>query len=227
MDCLQIDEMMSLQLDGLLTPDEERAFLAHVTVCAQCKPVWTAMELANSLLCASVREPLPVPVDFTARVMQKVSASAVQYPAVQVVPAEAMGPAVVLPSILPPQFANGDNAVFVPGVNLQEWQQRLGSYVRGIAAVALSLAASVGVLLVLLVSGTIEPGTTLGPTIDALRTFFGSLDTWARSLAGGFGGELLAIAGMVMALMILAAWQIVHTYHRAVETPYEMVAEAA
>lgn len=227
MDCLKIDEMMSLQLDGLLAPHEERLFLAHVSECADCKPLWAAMELANSLLCASAREPLPVPADFAVRVMQKVAASPVQYPVLQTAHVEALGPAVVLPSVLPPQFVNGDNAVFVPEVSLQELQHRLGSYLRGIAAVALSLAASFGLLLLLLVSGTIQAGDALSPTIDTLRTFFGSLDTWARSLASGFGGELLALGGMVMALMVLAAWQIVHNYHRAAEVPYDMVAEAA
>jgi hypothetical protein len=228
MDCLKIDEMMSLQLDGLLAPDEERQFLAHVSHCATCSPVWTAMELADSLLSASAREPLPVPADFTIRVMEKIAVSSVQRTALQYGPAEAVGPAVVLPSVLPPQFANGDNTLFIPDLNLQELQHRLGNYVRGVAAVALSLAASFGLLLALLVSGAIQPGAALAPTVDTLRTFFGSLDTWARSFVGGSTSQLVALAGIVMALMALAAWQIVHNYHRAAEAPYDVfVPEAA
>ncbi len=227
MNCNEIDEMMSLKLDGLLAPEDERRFLDHVAGCTACLPVWEAMTLADSLLCASAREMLPVPEGFTAKVMEKVAVSTVARPALESAGVRVVGPAVVMPSVLPPQFANGDNSLFIPEINLQEWQHRIGGYLRGIAAVALALAASFGVLLALLVFGTVQPDASLAPLVETLKTFFGSLDTWARSLASGVGTQVLVVAGVVMGLMALAAWQIVNSYHHAAEVPYEMVAEAA
>jgi len=226
-DCNQIDEMMSLKLDGLLAPEDDRRFLDHVAGCTACLPVWEAMRLADSLLCESARELLPVPEGFTVKVMEKVAVSIVVRPVLEPIGVHVASPTVVLPSVLPPQFANGDNSLFIPEINLQEWQHRIGGYVRGVAAVALALAASFGVLLALLVFGAIQPDPSVAPLVETLKTFFGSLDIWATSLASGVGTQVLVVAGLVMGLMGLGAWQIVNSYHHAAAVHYELVAEAA
>jgi len=98
MGCQQIDQMMSLKLDGLLSAEEDLQFHEHVAGCTLCRSTWEAMQFADALLCASALEPLPVPVGFTAKVMQRVAVTVVQRP----VAVPVAGPALALPSVLPP-----------------------------------------------------------------------------------------------------------------------------
>lgn len=226
MDCTNYDEMMSLHLDGLLGPEDERLLLAHVKACKHCEPIWSALWTAHTLLIESASEPVALPGDFTVKVMNRVAAVAVTRPDFEM--AAAVGqPAPVLPSILPPQFGGPDNPFYLPELSLHDWQARVATYVRGVATVALSVAATVGILLALLVSGSLQPDASLAPIVDTLRTFFGSLDTWASSLMGGIGTQALVIGGTIMGLMALAGWQIVANYHSAAEMDFESTAGEA
>lgn len=50
MRCQTADRLMSLQLDGLITPDDARELAAHLAHCARCAESWAAMCQADSLL---------------------------------------------------------------------------------------------------------------------------------------------------------------------------------
>ena len=201
-------EMMSLKLDGLLDGAEREDLDRHVAACSECALTWTTLQRADSLLCASVAEPLPVPVDLHARVMYRVAATPVWRP--QTVPrlAPATAPLVVVPEM----------SIW------SDWQQRLGAYARGIAGVALSLFGTVALLLTLLTSGSISLGGPFASVAEVLRTFSGAAGMWVRSVVMAVGPEAWASAGVVLALLVLVGWQMVTSYQRAALIPYEQAA---
>src|SRR4051794_10676231 len=81
MACQQIyDELMSLQLDGMLDAEDERRLLAHIGTCDECTTLWGAMNEAHAMFVASAQAPQPIPTGFTLRVMERVSASVVLRP---------------------------------------------------------------------------------------------------------------------------------------------------
>jgi hypothetical protein len=99
-----------------------------------------------------------------------------------------------------------------------EWQRRIGSYVRGMAAVGLSIAGTVGLLLALVLSGTIKLSGPAGDAVDTMRTFFQAAETWVRSLFVGFGPGLLAVASVMIGILLLVGWQVISGYyHSALE----------
>jgi hypothetical protein len=231
MPCLaDYDELMSLKLDGLLANDEERHLDDHIKNCADCGLMWAAMRQANELIWVSAREPLPVPSDFQAKVMMRLAAPAPARQAVQeydplFLPGFGrLGSTDVLSPVRTPALAaiapahtrrlNAAPTGYLPGV-YADWQNRVLSYVRGVAAVALSIAGVVGLLLALTMSGTIQ---LTGPAADAMgvvQTFVEALDGWVRSLFVGIGPGIVTVSALMLGIMLLVGWQVVSAYQRA------------
>lgn len=66
MQCFRWDELMSLRLDGLLSPDQQQQLQAHLAECQTCREQWAVVSWLSLRLKA---EPPAVPApDFTARV---------------------------------------------------------------------------------------------------------------------------------------------------------------
>ncbi|MDQ3928415.1 MAG: zf-HC2 domain-containing protein, partial [Chloroflexota bacterium] len=159
------DELMSLKLDDLLGPAEDARLQAHLTGCADCALTWQAMSEADALLCASATAPVPVPGNFHAAVMLKISQAHVYRP-----PVAELQPALgaALGSVLPASPAPPVTPAGAPGLDedpWQEWQRRLSQYLRGAAAVGLSIAGTAGLVLALMLSGAME---VEGPFADFL-----------------------------------------------------------
>ena len=70
--CQVYRRWMSLKLDRLLTPEQERALQAHLETCAACRAEWEALQFVSRLLA----EPLmvPAPAGFVARVERRLAA---------------------------------------------------------------------------------------------------------------------------------------------------------
>ncbi|MEO8287255.1 MAG: zf-HC2 domain-containing protein [Chloroflexota bacterium] len=209
----EYDELMSLKLDALLDSQEETRLDEHLKSCADCGPLWAAMQQMNEILCASALEPLPVPSDFHAKVMVRIAVSApaaVLAPGPVYVPATAPNVVMVTPSLtrrlgeLPTAYLAG----------YAEWQKRTAQYLRGMAAVGLSIAGTVGLLLALMLSGTIKLSGPAADAVGTVRTFFQAIDTWIRSLFVGFGPGLAAIGVLLVGILLLVGWQVVNGYHR-------------
>src|SRR5437879_600648 len=103
------DEMMSLQLDGLLDAEDEHRLLTHVASCGVCAPFWDAMKEADVLLATSSREPAPLSSNFAFKVMERVSQTTVVRPQIELEPERAVGPIPVIgmprpTSVLPPMM---------------------------------------------------------------------------------------------------------------------------
>jgi hypothetical protein len=96
----------------------------------------------------------------------------------------------------------------------REWQGRLAAYARGIAAVALSLAGTAGLLLVLLLTGVLQVEGPSATLVEALRTFFSAAETWVRALFASSAAGLLTVGALVLALLALVGWQVVASYQR-------------
>jgi anti-sigma factor RsiW len=64
------DMMISLSLDGQLSPDEERDLRQHLQTCDTCASAWRRMTLLDAMFSHPVNA--PAPVDLTARVMAHV-----------------------------------------------------------------------------------------------------------------------------------------------------------
>jgi hypothetical protein len=221
MDCTKYDELMSLHLDGLLEADDEKDLLKHIAICEDCAPIWLAMTMADSLLVASAAKSLPPPVDFTAKVMLRVSATSIVRPVFEQVAVPQLVPA--LPSILPAQFGGPDNPFYIPAISLGDWQHRVPALARTVVTVGLSMAASFGILLLLLVSGTVKSDASFAPVVSTLRTFFAALNSWAQSLLTGFGTQALVGSSIVIGMLALAAWQVINNHYTAASEPnFEM-----
>jgi hypothetical protein len=82
------------------------------------------------------------------------------------------------------------------------------------AAVGLSIAGTVGLLLTLLLSGTIKVSGPAGEFVGTLRTFFDALGTWVRSLFVGFGPGLAVVGLLMTGILLMVGWQVVSGYHR-------------
>ncbi len=209
------DEMMSLKLDGLLGSDESRLLMAHVESCADCAELWAAMSEADELLCASSREPVPLSVDFQAKVMHKIALLPVYRPqlgaavwpaAVSSVPT---GPAT---QVLPPE------GWLIAGLDtLLECRHSLSRYLRGAAAIGLSIAGTAGLMIALLMSGALTVGGPFEGSVATMRTFFAAVGTWLNSLLLGVGAGVVSAGGLVAAIMLVVAWQVVSAYQRAVD----------
>jgi anti-sigma factor RsiW len=211
------EQLMSLRLDGLLTPEDERRLELHVVRCTECAELWGAMRQADTLLVASAHNPAPMAADFTIKVMARVST----HPVVRPQPVEAVAAApVALPgsmSVLPPMGRPlSEYEEFPLGLPdyIQDWRERVAAYARGIAVAGLSMAAAVGLLLVLVVSGVLEVGETFAPAVQMARTFFSTATLWLRSLFAGVGLETVGIAVLLMSIVALAGWQIVANYYQ-------------
>jgi len=96
-----------------------------------------------------------------------------------------------------------------------EWQRRLAGYLRGAAAVALSLLGTVGLLLALVMSNTLIVGEPFTPIVELARTVVNSASTWARSLPLGVGPGALTVGGLLLGSLLLVGWQVVAGYQRA------------
>jgi hypothetical protein len=222
-------EMMSSLLDGMLAADDERRLHAHVAECADCSQFWNAMREADTMLAASARMPLAVPSDFAVRVMARIEVAPVVRP-VLVHEATPVPQAIQGVSVLPPLTnAIGDyepTPIQVPEY-FQEWQKRVAAYVRGITAAGLALILGMGVVLTMLVTGTLQVGGPLAPIVQSIRTFVGAAWAWVRSLAGNISTDSLIAGGFLVALLAFAAWQIVFNYQRSTSQQWnEGMAEA-
>ena len=223
------EQLMSLRLDGLLTPEDERRLELHVARCTNCAVLWGAMRQADTLLVASAHNPAPVAADFTMKVMARVSAHTVVRPqaaeAVAVAPVALPGSMSVLPPMGRPLSEYEEFPLQLPDY-IQDWRERVAAYARGIAVAGLSMAAAVGLLLVLVVSGMLEVGEGFAPAVQMARTFLGTATLWVRSLFAGMGLETVGIATLLMGIVALAGWQIVANYHRVVSEQRSEVAPA-
>jgi predicted anti-sigma-YlaC factor YlaD len=209
------DEMMSLKLDNLLDSEDERSLQAHLAECADCSLTWQVMSEADALLCASASTPVPVPANFQASVMFKISQAQVYRPQVaEVAPSPVLVPA--LGSVLP---ASPTRIPVATGVGAdedvwQEWQRRLSQYLRGAAAVGLSVAGTAGLVLALMLSGAMKVEGPFAGFLAMMRTFLAAVNTWLGSLLSGVGEGTVAGVSLVMGVMVLVAWQMVAAYHR-------------
>jgi len=71
MQCQQITELMSLELDDLLGDAERQRLYSHLAECPECQQTWAAMQqLSRVLTVAPMAMPSP---DFTGRVMQRIA----------------------------------------------------------------------------------------------------------------------------------------------------------
>jgi anti-sigma factor RsiW len=70
MQCHTASEWMSLQLDGLLSPEEAMRLQQHLETCSECWLEWRQLQAASALFEGAGRE--PAPVEFTVRVMARV-----------------------------------------------------------------------------------------------------------------------------------------------------------
>jgi hypothetical protein len=82
------------------------------------------------------------------------------------------------------------------------------------AAVGLSIAGTAGLLLALIVSGSLEVGGPFAGTVEVTRTFFAALGTWVRSIFVGLGPGALTTGALVLGLLVLVGWQVVSGYQR-------------
>jgi hypothetical protein len=211
------EPLMSLQLDGLLTPEDERRLELHLARCTGCSELWGAMRQADTLLVASTHNPAPVSADFTMKVMARVSSLTVVRPqpvdAVAVAPVAVPATMSVLPPMGRPLSEYEEFPIQLPDY-VQDWRERVAAYVRGIAVAGLAMASAVGLLLVLLLSGVLEVGETFAPIVQMARTFFGTVTLWLRSLFAGVGLETWGLGALLIGIIALAGWQIVSNYHR-------------
>jgi hypothetical protein len=216
MQCSSVfDELMSLKLDGLIETDDNRRLDEHLQSCADCNLLWSAMKQANVILTASALKPLPVPSYFHEKVMVRIAVSA---PAavLELDPLFQPGMGVVTGMQIVPPAATKRLTESPTGylAGYAEWQHRIASYVRGMAAVGLSIAGTVGLLLALVLSGTIKLSGPAGEAAGTLRTFFDAIDTWVRSLLVNFGPGLLAVGLLMTGILLMVGWQVVNGYHR-------------
>jgi hypothetical protein len=212
------DEMMSLKLDNLLSPDEDDSLQAHLAECADCSFTWKVMSEADSLLWASATAPVAVPTNFQASVMLKISQVQVYRP--QVADFEAAPSPVLVPalgSVLPPSRAPlvvASGGIVMDEDAWEEWQRRLSQYLRGAAAVGLSVAGTAALVLGLMMTGVMKVEGPFAGFLAMMRTFLAAVNTWLGSVFAGVGAGTVAGVSLVMGVMVLVAWQLVATYHR-------------
>ena len=219
----QIDELMSLKLDGLINEHDDRLLDEHLRTCDDCSLLWSAMRHADDVLWISARQPLSPPSGFQMKVMAQVAVAMPARSAPLFQPG--LSPATDVPLPLPStislagytrrleQAPTGSLALYA------EWQSRVASYVRGIAAVGLAMAGTVGLLLALVLSGTIQVSGPAADAVGTVRTFFDAVNTWLGSLFANVGPGLVAVSAIMVGVLALVGWQVVSGYHRvALET---------
>lgn len=208
-------DLMNLELEGALDPHDKRRLQEHVASCDGCRLLWTAMKQADDILSASALEPLPAPATLHATVMMRIAAPAhaalqvappVFLPVAPGTPLEPAGPATRMLPALP----TGALPAYV-----YELQSRLASYARSAAAIALAVAGTIGLALALVMSGAIPLTGPAGEFVAVTRTFFEAADAWMRAAVTGAGPALWGVAGLLAALLVLVAWQVVAAYQRA------------
>lgn len=224
-------EMMSLHLDGQLDNEDERRLLDHVADCGACSPFWDAMREADSLFLASASQPVLVPVEFHVKVLAHIASTSVVHP--QLETAASPKPVYEIPgaiSALPPFIPALGHYEPLPPIHLpeymQQWQQRVSGYVRGLAAAGLTLTLAVGLLAVLVVSGIVQVGGPFGSFVEGVRTFISAAYTWARSLLGNIGVEATVGGAFLLAMLVVAGWQVVSGYQRATSRHWQEAATA-
>jgi hypothetical protein len=219
------DEAMSLRLDGLLDAEAARELDEHISVCIFCGPMWAAMKEADALLWHSAAQPAPLPSDFHLRVMGSVTAlsAAVSLAPAAVEPARAAAATPVpalgsMPMAMPMHLPGLTRPLGPPPAPrtspTQELRREIGAYFSGFAVVALAMLGTLGLFLGLVVSGTLPLGGPFADLTELLQTAFGAVDTWVRSLFVGFGPATIGVAGLVLGLLVLVAWQVVANYYR-------------
>jgi hypothetical protein len=214
----EYDELMHLKLDGLINTEDDRRLDEHLRSCTDCGLLWTAMKRADTILTASALQPLPVPSDFNVKVMLRIAVSApASIPVPELDPLYQPGIGVVsgmqiVPAAPTRRLAEAPTASLA---GYGEWQHRIASYVRGMAAISLSIAGTVGLLLALVLSGTIKVSGPAADAVGTIRTFFLALDTWVRSLFVNFGPGLVAVGLLLASILVMVGWQVVNGYHRA------------
>ncbi|HVF98894.1 MAG TPA: anti-sigma factor [Chloroflexia bacterium] len=228
------DEMMSLKLDNLLDPAEERGLQAHLAGCEDCSLTWQAMSQADALLCATATAPIPVSANFHAAVMLKISQAQVYRPQLAELdaPVPVFAPALgsVLPAPAPQPVRAGATGLDEDAWQewpWQEWQRRLSQYLRGAAAVGLSVAGTSGLVIALMLSGVIKVEGPFAGFLGMLRTFLAAVNSWLGSLFAGAGAGTVAGVSLVMGIMLLAAWQLVAAYHRTAEIQHNHIGQLA
>lgn len=71
MHCERVSELMSLRLDGELSPAEAKFLDAHLDGCAGCRDTWVALQRISSLFAGAPS--VSPPEDFARRVMSRVA----------------------------------------------------------------------------------------------------------------------------------------------------------
>ncbi|HET6260742.1 MAG TPA: anti-sigma factor [Chloroflexia bacterium] len=230
------DELMSLKLDNLLDPADERGLQAHLAGCEDCSLTWQAMSQADALLCSTATAPVPVPANFHASVMLKISQAQVYRPQLaeldSPVPMPVFAPALgsVLPAPAPQPVRAGAAGLDEDAWQewpWQQWQRRLSQYLRGAAAVGLSVAGTSGLVIALMLSDVIKVEGPFAGFLGMLRTFLSAVNAWLGSLFTGVGAGTVAGVSLVMGIMLLAAWQLVAAYHRTAEMQHGNIGQLA
>lgn len=216
MECKEkYDEMMSRKLDGLLMSEEERQLDRHIEGCGECALLWAAMQEADRFMWESVAMPLPVPQVLYSRVMVEVRAS----PSPALLPLAPPHPSLslpmrgltrpLIPSLTRP--LSDDGSLFLsPG----EWHGQVASYVRGMAAIGVSVIGTLLLLLALVLWGVIPVEGEAANTVDVVRAFLSAGGTWMRSFFGGVGPASAVVAAGVFGLLALGGWQMIVAYQR-------------
>jgi anti-sigma factor RsiW len=209
-------EQMSLHLDGLLDAGDERELLAHIGSCAECTALWGPMNEAHAMLIASALEPLEAPQGFSLRVMQRIAVMPVVRPQFELRPQRAMVAATgvsVIPGRLAAAFDRDTAGEHTPDY-AGEWQHRVVTYVRGMAAVGLAFAVTAVALVSLVLTGALPVSAQVAPILETVRTFLAAGATWAGSLVQSIGANTVLGGGIVLGLLALAGWQLVANYHQ-------------
>ena len=199
------EELVSLKLDGRLDDENQKSlddYMAH-----HKSPLLAAMIEADDLLWKWVQEPVPVPDNFHEKVMARIG----EQPSLLAVAGAPTGGLVKVPQATRPLVGP------IPGpltMQLQEWQRRAFGMTRGLAIAAITLGSSVGLLMVLLMTGVLPAEGPLSGAVTTLRTYFAAAETWARSLFIGVDISVLASAGLVFGILALTGWQLVAQYQR-------------
>src|SRR6266566_5007011 len=207
----EFTDLMSLRLDDLIDAENDGLLDEHLRSCYDCRLLWTAMKRANDILWASALEPLPVPSGFYSKVMVQISASA-PAPVLELDPLfrPGMGLAgsVHVSVTTPAATRRLEESPTSYLAGYAEWQHRIASYVRGMAAVGLSIAGTVGLLLALVLSGTLKVSGPAAEAVGTIRTFFEAINTWVSSVFVNFGPGLVVVGGIMVGILLLVGWQV-------------------
>jgi len=128
-------------------------------------------------------------------------------PTPQIAPA---GASVIPTRALP--VGDAEDPFYLP---VYDWQSRVASYLRGIAAVGLSLAGAFALVLALVATGSLRLGGFFAPVVDIIRAFVAAASMWLSSLLEGIGPQYVASVTLVLGLLAFAGWQVVSNYHHA------------